>query len=189
MSAPLFPSMPCGRNWLRKPCLILGLALCLTLNASAQTNSRREVPEFMTFGSPGQPADAAALDAVLNEYVAAWRAQDAAAFMALHASDVEWINAYARMFRGRRALGDFVELRLFPAVSRSVSEEEASAMKRISIRYIGPDAAVAHLYTDSRRGVSRNEGEDFRRTHFHLVLAKTGRTWQIVHCAIMDARS
>lgn len=172
-----------------KPLVVsICLTLFLTLNASAQPNERREIPEFITFGAAAQPADAAALDTVLSNYVVAWRAQDTPALMALHAPDVEWVNAYARMFRSRQTLGEFLEHRLFPAMRRAVSEAEASSMKRVSIRYIGADAAVAHFYTDSQRGASRNEGEDLRRTHIHLVLAKQASTWQIVHCVIMDAR-
>jgi hypothetical protein len=45
-----------------------------------------------------------------------------------------------------------------------------------------------HLYTDGQRGESRNEGEQLRRTHIHLVLERKVRDWKIVHTAIMDAR-
>lgn len=176
-----------SRGWPRRTCLLF-LALACTMAASAQTYQRREIPELMVFGTPARASDAAALDTLLKKYVKTWKAQDTPSFLALHAPDVEWINAYARMFRGTQALGDFLNHRLFPAMNASVSAEEASSMKLISMRYIGADAAVAHLYTDSGRGVSRNAGEDTRRTHIHLVLAKHGEDWRIVHCAIMDAR-
>ena len=61
-------------------------------------------------------------------------------------------------------------------------------MKTISIRYLGDDAAVVHLYTDGQRGPSRNEGEALRRTHLHLVLEKQSADWKVAHTAIMDAR-
>lgn len=61
-------------------------------------------------------------------------------------------------------------------------------MRPISVRYLGDDAAVVHMYTESPRGTSRNAGEDLRRTHFHLVLGKQDSAWKIVHTAIMDAR-
>jgi hypothetical protein len=61
-------------------------------------------------------------------------------------------------------------------------------MQTISIRYLGEDAAVVHMYTEGQRGASRNEGEEVRRTHLHLVLAKQTAAWKVVHTAIMDAR-
>jgi hypothetical protein len=61
-------------------------------------------------------------------------------------------------------------------------------MKAVSVRYVSTDAAIAHLYTDGRRGASRNAGEDRRRTHVHLVLERQDADWKIVHTAIMDAR-
>ena len=62
-------------------------------------------------------------------------------------------------------------------------------MRTISLRYVGDDAAVVHMYTEGRRGESWNEGEDVRRTHVHLVLAKRNAAWKVVHTAIMDARN
>ena len=61
-------------------------------------------------------------------------------------------------------------------------------MRAISVRYVGDDAAVVHMYTDGERGVSRNAGKKMRRTHIHLVLEKQQCDWKIVHTAIMDAR-
>jgi uncharacterized protein (TIGR02246 family) len=149
---------------------------------------RREVPPPATFGTAPSVEDAAAIDTLIARYHAAWSRQDAAGLIALHASDVEWINAYARMFRGDSALADFLENRLFPAFDSAVSRQEASNMKPISRRYLGDDAAIVHMYTDGTRGESRNPEEDMRRTHLHLVLGKKNGTWKVVHTAIMDAR-
>ena len=170
----------------------IGLMLCLAVAAPLlfsplHAQERREVPAFKVFGTPARPADAAAIDALLQAYDVAWRNQDAAALMRLHAHDVEWINAYARMFRGTPELGEFLEKRLFPAMAQSVSIGEIERMKPISIRYMG-DAVVAHFYTESGRGASRNDAEALRRTHVHLVMARQGKEWKIVHCAVMDAR-
>ena len=106
----------------------------------------------------------------------------------LHADDVEWINAYARLFQDAASLGEFIEQRLFPAFDSAVSQQEIANMRAISVRYVGDDAAVVHMYTDGERGVSRNAGKKMRRTHIHLVLEKQQCDWKIVHTAIMDAR-
>ena len=169
---------------------LLLLPLILTGTAATGTalaQERREIPEFAALGDT-TPDRLAEMEAFMEEYRSAWSEQDTTRVAALHTADTEWINAYARMFRGRDALETFVGERLFPGFSPEVSREEAELMRMISVRFIGPDAAVIHMYTDSHRGVSRNEGEAARRTHFHLVLGRTEDGWKIGHTAIMDAR-
>ncbi len=167
-------------------------ALLLTLMSLAATSAlsqeRREVPEFRTYGTPSSQTVAREIDAFIESYKSAWGRQDADALAALHADDVEWINAYARMFQGAEPLRSFLKERLFPAFDPAVSRQEAANMKTISIRYLGDDAAVVHLYTDGQRGPSRTEGESLRRTHLHLVLQKQTAGWKVAHTAIMDAR-
>jgi uncharacterized protein (TIGR02246 family) len=167
-------------------CAILALSAALLTAAHGQ--ERREVPEFRVFGTAERRAASAEIHALIESYKAAWRSQDAGALASIHAEDVEWINAYARMFRGREALAHFLEHRLFPAFDPNVSAQESMNMKLISIRHVSDDAAVVHLYTDGARGSSRNDDETLRRTHIHLVLGREGERWTIVHCAIMDAR-
>ncbi len=163
------------------------MALAVTAAPSAGAQERREVPGFALFGeaAPGAQGE---IDAFIADFKSAWSSQDATALAALHTADTEWINAYARMFRGRDALETFLRDRLFPAFNPAVSVEETLNMRTISIRFIGTDAAVVHMYTDGHRGASRNAGEDARRTHLHLVLADTPDGWRIAHTAIMDAR-
>jgi ketosteroid isomerase-like protein len=153
-----------------------------------QAQERREVPPFTTYGSPASTRDAAAIDTLLGAYRRAWSDQDVGALMALHSEDVEWINAYARMFRGRAALGGFLQHRLFPAFDQAVSKREMLNVTMVSRRYIGNDAVVVHFYTDGDRGASRVQGELLRRTHLHLVLGRQNGRWVVVHTAIMDAR-
>lgn len=141
-----------------------------------------------TYGQPASADQRAALEALIERYKTAWARQDTEALIALHAEDVEWINAYARLFQGAAPLAEFLENRLFPAFSPEVSKQEVANMRTISVRYLGGDAAVVHMYTEGTRGASRNENEDVRRTHIHLVLASDPAGWKIVHTAIMDAR-
>jgi uncharacterized protein (TIGR02246 family) len=161
-------------------------AALLALPGAAQ--ERREIPAARTYGEPANSAERSAIEALIEQYKDAWSRQDTQAWIALHAADTEWINAYARMFQGAMPLAGFIEHRLFPAFDSSASRQEIANMRTISVRYMGDDAAVVHMYTDGPRGPSRNAGESLRRTHLHLVLSKSSSVWKIVHTAIMDAR-
>lgn len=174
---------------MRKSCA-LAAVLCLTMlgTTHVMTQERREVPQFRIYGEPGSVEDKEAVSGLVQSFKHAWAAQDVAALMALHASDTEWINAYARLIRGVEPLGRFLKERLFPAFDPAISRQEVANMRTISIRFLGDEAAVVHLYTEGQRGASRNSGEETRRTHMHLVLEKQASDWKIVHTAIMDAR-
>ena len=173
---------------LRPSLWIVATLLFLPLAFPAMSQERRDVPAFRTYGEPASARDGAAVQGFIEQYKDAWARQDTGAFIALHAEDTEWINAYARMFQGAGPLAEFIEKRLFPAFGPNTSKQEAANMRTISIRYLGDDAAVVHVYTEGERGAPRNEGEQLRRTHFHLVLAKQNEVWKVVHTAIMDPR-
>jgi len=168
--------------------IITNSFLLVVLSFSVAAQERREVPDFRSYGDPASNSDAAAIDKLIQTYKDSWATQNTEAFMRLHTEDTEWINAYARLFQDAASLGNFVEQRLFPNFDSAVSRQEIANMKLISIRYLGDDAAVVHMYTDGARGASRNEGEELRRTHIHLVLTKQQADWRIAHTAIMDAR-
>lgn len=163
------------------------LAVCLAA-APLSAQERRETFPFRTYGEPASRGDGVAIDALITRYKDAWARQDTPALIALHTQDTEWINAYARMFQGSAPLADFLQNRLFPDFPADVSRQEAANMRTMSIRYLGSDASVVHLYTEGNRGSSRNPGEEIRRTHIHLVLGKDGNDWKVAHTAIMDAR-
>ncbi len=163
-------------------------AALVALAAPSIAQERREIPAFQTFGEPASAADAEAVAGVLAAFREAWAAQDVDALIALHADDVEWTNAYARIFQSSESLGAFMADRMFPAFDPAVSREEAANMKQVSVRYVGDDVAILHVYADGRRGPSRNGGEEMRRTHLHFVLERQPEGWRIVHQAIMDAR-
>ncbi len=162
------------------------LVPCFVSGAVAQ--ERWEIPDYRVYGAPASEADGAAIDTLLSNFQTAWGTEDAQTVADLHSTNVEWINAYARMFQSRDTLAVFLEERLFPAFRKTASESESGNMRPISRRYLGDDAAVIHLYTDGSRGPSVVEGENLRRTHLHFVLEKTDDTWSIAHVAIMDAR-
>jgi uncharacterized protein (TIGR02246 family) len=163
------------------------LAVALLSAAATHAQERREVPEFRRFGTPSAMSSRE-VDELIDAYRDAWGRQDTPALIRLHSDDTEWINAFARIIRGTDALAAFLAERLFPAFDPAVSKEEAEGMQTISIRHLGDDAAVVHMFTESRRGAARTEDESARRTHIHLVLEKEDGRWRIVHTAIMDAR-
>lgn len=66
---------------------------------------------------------------------------------------------------------------------------EIRSANLISIRYLGGDGAVLHLYTDGSQGESAIPDRELRRTHIHLVFAKVDAQWKITHTAIMDAKN
>lgn len=168
---------------------ILCVALMVFAGGSLSAQDRRQVPRFETFGAPASVDDAEAVTALLGEFRDAWGAQDVDRLIAVHAEDVEWINAYARIFRGRDALRTFLEEQLFPQWDSSVSMGEAEGMTPISLRFLGDGGAVAHWYTDGERGAEVAGGDGPRRTHITIVMEKRQDSgWQIVHEAIFDAR-
>lgn len=165
--------------------ILFFLTTVLTVTPLA-ASERGVVPPAKVYGDPTTNQDS--VRQFLAAYREAWANQDTAALMALHSKDTEWINAYARIFRGRDELGKFIEQRLFPNFDPQVSRDEMANLKLISTRYLGDDAAILHLFTNSRRGASRNPEDELRKTYFHLVLVKQADDWRIVHTAIMDAR-
>lgn len=165
--------------------LIVGLFLFLQ---PAFADQRLQVPDYQEFGAPASKADAIAVNQLLANFKKAWGEQDTAALMTLYADDIEWINAYARMFRGHEHLSLFLENVLFPRFHESVSKKEIANMKPISLRYLGGDVAVFHGYTDGNRGKSTIKGRKYRRTHFHFVMHKREGQWLFVHKTISDAR-
>jgi len=166
--------------------VLLFTLLCSNCAIAAE---RREVSAFQQFGEPANEMHAEEVENLLESFKQSWAAQDVTAHIALFTEDTEWINAYARMFRSTAELEVFLREQLFPAFDSRVSQQEIRNAKLVSIRYIGNDAAVIHLYTDGARGESAISSQALRRTHIHLVFAKTNEQWKIAHTAIMDARS
>lgn len=164
---------------------LLAISVCGGFAASASAQERREIPEYRVYGDPSH---APAIEALINGYRDAWGREDAAAYLELHAADTEWMNAFARIFQGTEALGDFLENRLFPQFDDAIARQDAENMRTISVRYMGDSGAVVHLYTESQRGDARDDRAGDRRVHIHLVLEMQQSAWKIVHTAIMDAR-
>ena len=165
----------------------LVLFMLAWVSASTFAAERRQLMEFIEVGSPRAEARAA-VNKLIEAFTHSWASQDVEAHMAMFSEDAEWINAYARMFRGKDELSVFLEQRLFPNWPINVSQQEMANAIMISVRYLGDDAAVIHMATDGQRGPSTISDELLRRTHLHLVAEERDGDWFIVHIAIMDAR-
>lgn len=163
------------------------LTLILAVNA-VNAQERKQIPDQRTVGTIPSTEDLEEITRLMQKYKKAWSTHDAASLMALHSEDTEWMNAYGRIFQGRKSLKEFFEDRLFPGFPVSVSKREMDNLKVVSTRYIGSAVVVLHLFTNSERGESRNGSDASRRTHMHLVIAKSPGGWEVEHTAIFDVR-
>jgi len=155
------------------------------------------LPEFRVFGEPATASDEAAITDLMRRFGAVWSTQDVDGVVETYAEDAEWINAFADVYRGHEELrGQFAQLfeRFESGPDKADAEAEHEAARpemkrgRLSLRYIGDDAAVLHSYTESDWGVNR-DGGGLRRVHMTMVLEKQQNgTWLIAHHMIMDAR-
>ena len=172
--------------------------LVISTSTSGQETAQGEfapLPEYRTFGAPGSEADAKAISSLMSGFSSAWARQDVDAVVAAYAEDAEWVNAFGLVYRGHAELRQrFTDLfQRFPAPRSTDTAQEASSSSggpppgRISLRYVGSDAAVVHTFTESRWGPSRDESA-VRRVMVTYVLGKRAGTWKIVHQMIMDAR-
>lgn len=168
------------------PALVFLIAVFSTQDSAGQ--DRREIPDYRTYGTIPSQEDLDEIAALLQAFKAAWSNQNTSNLMSLHSEDTEWINAFGRMFQSRVDLKEFISNRLFPNFPAATSKGEMDNLRLISTRYIGESVVIFHLYTESDRGASRNVDEELRRTHMHLVLAKSTGDWKIEHTAIFDVR-
>jgi len=161
--------------------------ITLTLSSGlALAQERRELPKFTIFGEAENQKEEHQITQLVDDYISAWRKLDANAFISLHTHDIEWTNAFARIFQNSKTLGQFLETRLFPQFAQAFPENESLKIEPVSLRYLSDDVVIIHLYTDFPQ--NNNQNTEPRRTHFHLVAHQIKSTWKIAHTAIMDAR-
>ena len=111
--------------------LVLAAATTFLLGSPALAQERWEIPPQKTYGTAATEQDAASVAALVDDFRASWGKEDVDALMALHASDTEWINAFARIWRGSDDLGAFLRDRLFANFPEPVSRREAMDMNVI----------------------------------------------------------
>lgn len=161
--------------------VVVMLALTAVVNAEYYS-----APDYRVFGQPHIKADEKAIDDLMAKFRKAWSEQSAKDVAAVHSSDVEWINAFGRTFRGSQELEGFLEKGLFPAFDQAVSKREMDSLRMVSRRYVGDAAAVINAHMDSERGTSVGTGS--RRVSLNLVLEKKDGEWKVAHHVITDLR-
>lgn len=155
----------------------------LTGFASAQDFYPR--PEYRQFGSPVMQEHAEELDVFIQEFLRAWRSQDAQAVAAMHTQDVEWINAFGRAFRGREDLQKFLETVLFPNFSAEQWEQGMASYEPVSRHYLGNIVVInSQLRSSPGSAVQGNQ----RRVSLNFVLVKEAGRWEIAQQIISDIR-
>ncbi len=161
------------------------------------------LPVFEQFGEPASEADGQAIEALIERAGRAWRSGDVEGSVAAYSEDAEWVNAFGDVRRGHAELREQFRY-LFARFesdtdaqdssgSESSSEADAASQSapsrgRISLRHVGPTAAVLHSYVESNWGRNRNSDEGPRRIYITRVVEKRDGNWLIVHQMIMDAR-
>jgi len=145
-----------------------------------------EPPEYRVFGKPSSAEAGEALAVASRGFSDAWASGDAAAIASYYADDAEWTNAFGDVVRGPADLQAFLTW-MFAQDDKATSAGEITEARRVSLRYLGDDVAVAHAQTRSTRGEARS-GEGTRQNHLTFVWAKMEGEWKIVHQMIMDAR-
>lgn len=166
-----------------KSFFIAAFFLLCTTQASAQ--SFYSLPDYQEFGQPVSATEEQELDAFMSEFLQAWRTRDAQALAALHAPDVEWINAFGRTFRGRENLEHFLAHVLFPNFSPEEWQAAIDSYRPISRHFLG-EVVVINSQLHSSPG-SAMEGSQ-RRTSLNFVLIKQAGQWQIAQQVISDIR-
>jgi uncharacterized protein (TIGR02246 family) len=166
-----------------KSFLITAFFLLCTSQASAQ--DFYSLPDYQEFGQPDSVTDDQELDAFIAEFLQAWRTQDAQGLAALHAPDVEWINAFGRTFRGRENLQQFLAHVLFPNFSPEEWQAAIDSYRPVSRHFLG-DVVVMNSQIHSSPGSAM--GGNQRRTSFNFLLVKRAGQWQIAQQVISDIR-
>lgn len=174
--------------------VVAGLALVACSRASTTADPVRSAELFVkppteprVYGKAASTADGDSIRAVLTRYGAAWRARDATGVAAAYAEDAEWTNAFGRVMRDRAQLEAFLRGQLFTGQTGQPGRTVLDRL--ISFRFLGADAAIGHMYSETEGQVSpKGVPMGYRRVHNTIVLGRRAEGWRIVHHMIMDQR-
>ena len=124
------------------------------------------------------PVDDAKIRALQHEQAAAWNAHDIHAYAALFSQDADVVNVLGWHWRSRAEL----EQKLGRAFT-SVFAQSQMAIANVSVEYLKPDVAVAHVRWTmtgafSPTGSSANVPEQGIQTQ---VLLRRSGVWRITH--------
>lgn len=86
------------------------------------------------------PADRAAIEAIVTKLEAAWNAGDGVAFGEPFAPDADFVNIRAEHFRGREAIANG-----HSAIFRTIYAGSRNRLTVDSLRLLRPDVALVHV--------------------------------------------
>jgi uncharacterized protein (TIGR02246 family) len=133
-------------------------------------------------------ADTAAIRGVVQDEVTAWDKADAAAYSRHVASDATFTNIRGQFFTGRAG---FVQQHA--AIFAGIFKHTTLRQDIVSLRFLGPDAAVVEVVTAVSGVTNPRPGMTFDRhgrlrTRLLQVLARQAGEWKIVAYHNVDVK-
>ena len=119
------------------------------------------------------PGDRAAIDGLVRQLEAAWKAMDGSAFAAPFAADADFVNIRGEHFRGRTAIAAG-----HAAIFRTIYAGSTTRMTVEGTRLLRPDVVLVHVHSvlDAPQGpLAGRHG-----ARFSMVLRKEPHGWEIV---------
>ncbi|MFT3926972.1 MAG: nuclear transport factor 2 family protein [Myxococcales bacterium] len=150
--------------------------LALTFVASSQ--SKPSVPQ-------GRQGDERVITEIITRWDEGWKNFDAELASRDYAADADWTNAFGHGARGKTAIFDYLAKIYQSPQMRS----RKSTPSQTSLRFVGPDVAVASSYRETV-GQKTASGAEYptRKTHDLRVFARSKGRWSIVSHLIMDEK-
>jgi uncharacterized protein (TIGR02246 family) len=117
--------------------------------------------------------DRAAIEGLVGQLEAAWKAMDGPAFAAPFAVDADFVNIRGEHFRGRPAIAAG-----HAAIFRTIYAGSTTQMTVEAARLLRPEVALVHVHSvlDAPQGPLAGR----HAARFSMVLTKEPSGWQIV---------
>ena len=127
-------------------------------------------------------ADEQAIQNVLDQFIAAWNAHDAAMFASVFAEDVDFTNVKGVSRHGRAAFAAFHE-----PMFQTIWASSTQRISKVKIRFLKPDVAAVDAWWDLD-GLKKQDGSDAppRNGLLMLIMTKENEKWEITVMHNMD---
>jgi len=119
------------------------------------------------------PSDRVALEGIVGQLEAAWKAMDGSAFAAPFAVDADFVNIRGEHFRGRPAIAAG-----HSAIFRTIYAGSTTLMTVEAVRQLRPEVALVHVHSQLDAPQGPLAGRHAAR--FSMVLTKEPGGWEIV---------
>lgn len=130
-------------------------------------------------------SDERAILDVISHWDQGWKDFNAELASRDYSSDADWTNAFGLSRKGKAEIFEF----LAKIYQHSTMRPRKSTPSKTSLRFLGPDTAVASSYRETV-GQKTQSGAEYptRKTHDLRVLVRSGGRWLIVSHLIMDEK-